>query len=112
MQIAISILTGSLTTGDYAWYNNTTVTTLLYEAAYTTNLTEQVQIAKEIYSIVYHDAPYVWIPDPVPYFIKQPYLHGVIVTWTGYYYNTMYYKPINITVVTYSNGTKTVQISG
>jgi ABC-type transport system substrate-binding protein len=112
MQIAISIVTGSLPTGDYAWYNNPNVTNLLYEAAFTTNLTEQVQIAKQVYSIVYHDAPYVWIPDPVPYFLQQPYLRGVIVTWTGYYYNTMYYKPINITVVTYSNGTKTVQISG
>jgi len=106
MQMAISILTGSLPTGDYAWYNNTNVTNLLYEAAFTTNLTEQVQIAKQVYSIVYHDAPYVWIPDPVPYFLQQPYLQGVIVTWTGYYYNTMYYKPINITIA--SNKTITL----
>jgi ABC-type transport system substrate-binding protein len=106
MQIAISILTGSLPTGDYAWYNNPNVTNLLYEAAFTTNLTEQVQIAKQVYSIVYHDAPYVWIPDPVPYFLQQPYLQGIIVTWTGYYYNTMYYKPINITIA--SNKTITL----
>jgi ABC-type transport system substrate-binding protein len=106
MQIAISILTGSLPTGDYAWYNNPNVTNLLYEAAFTTNLTEQVQIAEQVYSMVYHDAPYVWIPDPVPYFLQQPYLHGVIVTWTGYYYNTMYYKPINITIA--SNKTITL----
>lgn len=112
MQMAISILTGSLLTGDYAWYNNPNVTNLLYEAAFTTNLTEQVQIAKEIYNIVYRDAPYVWIPDPMPFMIYQPYVRGVIFTWTGYYYNTMYYKPITINVVTYSNGTKTVQISG
>jgi ABC-type transport system substrate-binding protein len=106
MQMAISILTGSLPTGDYAWYNNTNVTNLLYETAFTTNLTEQVQIAKQVYSIVYHDAPYVWIPDPVPYFLQQPYLQGIIVTWTGYYYNTMYYKPINITIA--SNKTITL----
>ncbi len=111
MQMAISILTGSLPTGDYAWYNNPKVTNLLYEAAFTTNLTEQVQIAKQVYKIVYDQAPYVWIPDPVPYFLVQPYVKGIIVTWTGYYYNTMYYKPVTITVVTYSNGTKVVQVS-
>ncbi|WP_054850150.1 ABC transporter substrate-binding protein [Vulcanisaeta sp. JCM 14467] len=82
MQIAISILTGELPTGDYAWYNNPTVANLLYEAAFTTNLTEQIQIAKQVYEIVYNQAPYVWIPDPVPYFLVQPYVKGVIVTWT------------------------------
>ncbi|MGC8606822.1 MAG: ABC transporter substrate-binding protein [Vulcanisaeta sp.] len=111
MQIAMSILMGSLPTGDYAWYNNPTVNNLLLKAAFTSNQTLQIQLSRQIYSIVYNDAPYVWIPDPMPFFIYQPYLKGFVVTWTGYYYNTMYYKPVTISIITYSNGTKVTQIS-
>ena len=111
MQIAISILTDSLLTGNYAWYNNPTVTNLLYEAAFTTNLAEQIQIAKQVYKIVYNQALYAWIPYQVPYFLVQPYVKGIVIPWYGYYYNTMYYQPITLYIITYSNGTRIVEYS-
>jgi ABC-type transport system substrate-binding protein len=112
MQLAMPLLTGSFVTGNNGWYNNSEVTNWLEEAAFSTNLTEQVQLMRQVYAIVYNQAPYVWAPTPIPYFLIQPYLHGIIVTWSEYYYNTMYYKPITINIITYSNGTKVIKIIG
>ncbi|MGC8607501.1 MAG: hypothetical protein ACP5L5_08085 [Vulcanisaeta sp.] len=41
----------------------------------------------------------------MPYFLVQPYVKGIVITWWGYYYNTMYYQSITLYVITYSNET-------
>ncbi|WP_193387193.1 hypothetical protein [Vulcanisaeta moutnovskia] len=46
----------------------------------------------------------------MPYFLVQPYVKGIVITWWGYY-NTMYYQPITLYVITYSNGTKVIEYS-
>jgi len=78
---------------------------------FVTNQTEQLQMLAEVYNITYHEAPYYWLPWPEYYMIVQPYLKGVTWTWDYYYYNTMYYQPITLYEITYSNGTTVIEYS-
>ncbi|WP_069808341.1 ABC transporter substrate-binding protein [Vulcanisaeta thermophila] len=97
--------------GNMAAFNNPEVNELTAEAPFLTNETEQIQYLAKIYNITYAQAPYVWMPWPEYYMIVQPYVKGVVWTWSYYYYNTMYYQPLNVTITTYSNGTSTVTIT-
>ncbi len=47
--------------GNFAWYNNTSVMTLLKQADATTNPQQRAAIYQQIDRIVYNDAPYIWI---------------------------------------------------
>jgi ABC-type transport system substrate-binding protein len=97
--------------GNMAWFNNSVVNELTAEMPFVTNQTEQLQMLAEVYNITYHEAPYYWLPWPEYYMIVQPYLKGVTWTWDFYYYNTMYYKPITLYEITYSNGTTVIEYS-
>jgi hypothetical protein len=97
--------------GNMAWFNNSVVNELTAEMPFVTNQTEQLQMLAEVYNITYHEAPYYWLPWPEYYMIVQPYLKGVTWTWDYYYYNTMYYQPITLYQITYSNGTTVIEYS-
>ena len=97
--------------GNMAWFNNTVVNELTAEMPFITNETEQLQMLAEVYNITYWQAPYVWLPTPEYYYIIQPYLKGFVWTFTWYWYNVMYYQPVTLYVITYSNGTQVIQYS-
>ncbi|MEM0322377.1 MAG: ABC transporter substrate-binding protein [Thermoprotei archaeon] len=80
-----------------AWMNLTKVNQLLQVAPFTTNTTQQIQMVKEIYNITYWYAPYAWLPNSAFYYFVQPYLKGFAYNeFSGYYYNMMYYQPVNL----------------
>ena len=110
MYSMLNVANGGLS-GDLAWFNNTIVNELTAEMPFVTNETEQLQMLAEVYNITYWQAPYYWMPFPEYYIITQPYLKGIVWTFDTYYYNTMYYQPITLYIITYSNGTRIVEYS-
>ena len=75
------------------WLNNATINSILATLPFTTNQTAYINGIKQVYAMMYQQAPYAWFPNPDNYFFLQPYLHGF--TWNGfvgYYYNMMYYS--------------------
>ncbi len=104
----LNVINGGIS-GNMAWFDNPVVNNLTAEMPFVTNETEQLQMLAEVYNITYWQAPYVWLPWPEYYDIVQPYVKGFIWTWDGYYYNTMYYSPITIYAITYSNGTQVIE---
>lgn len=76
-----------------AWFNNATVNQIMTSLPFVTNQTLQLQGVAKVYQMLYQQAPYAWLPNPVVYVFTQPYLHGF--QWNafaGYWYNTLYYS--------------------
>ncbi|WP_148224702.1 ABC transporter substrate-binding protein [Vulcanisaeta moutnovskia] len=107
----LNVIEGGVYGANEAWFNNTVVNNLTLTMPFVTNETEQLQMLAEVYNITYWQAPYIWLPWPINYLIVQPYVKGVVWTWDEYFYNTMYYQPITLYVITYSNGTQVIQYS-
>ncbi|MGC8601828.1 MAG: ABC transporter substrate-binding protein, partial [Thermoprotei archaeon] len=79
--------------GNLAWMNNSVLQSIYQTLPWETNSTLQRQGVAEAYSIIYQQAPYMWLPTPYSYWLKQPYLRGVVVNpFVGYRYNLMYYS--------------------
>ncbi|WP_420824485.1 ABC transporter substrate-binding protein [Stygiolobus azoricus] len=79
--------------GNLAWVNISTLQTMYETLPFITNTTEQEQMVAQAYNIIYHEAPYVWLPFPDTYYFVQPYVQGFIYDpFVGYFYNMMYYS--------------------
>ncbi|ARM75390.1 ABC transporter substrate-binding protein [Acidianus manzaensis] len=84
--------------GDFAWVDNPTLQNMYSTLPFITNTTEQEELVGQAYSILYHMAPYIWLPVPSTYYFVQPYVHGFVYDpFTGYYYNMMYYSTYTYT---------------
>jgi ABC-type transport system substrate-binding protein len=82
-----------------AWMNLTKVNQILGVLPFLTNVTEQIQLTAELYNITYWYAPYAWLPNSAFYYFVQPYVKGFVYNeFSGYYYNMMYYQPVNISM--------------
>ena len=85
--------------GNLAWMNNSALNQLYQTLPYELNSTQQEQGVAYAYNIIYHQAPYVWLPEPYTYWLQQPYLKGVVYnSFIGYRYNLMYYQNYTVTV--------------
>jgi len=109
MYSILNVANGGIS-GNMAWFNNSVVNNLTATAPFITNAQEQEQMVAEIYNITYNEAPYYWLPWPEYYLFTQPYLKGITWTWDDYFYNTMYYQPVTINIITYSNGTQVTKV--
>ncbi|PVU74570.1 peptide ABC transporter permease [Sulfolobus sp. SCGC AB-777_G06] len=79
--------------GNLAWVNISTLQTMYQTLPFITNTTEQEQMVAQAYNIIYHEAPYVWLPFPNTYYFVQPYVQGFVYDpFVGYFYNMMYYS--------------------
>ena len=47
--------------GNFAWYNNTQVVSLLHQADRTLDPTQRAALYEQVAHIVYNDAPYIWV---------------------------------------------------
>ncbi|MDT7863289.1 MAG: ABC transporter substrate-binding protein [Vulcanisaeta sp.] len=90
--------------GNEAWYNNSLVNTLTTEAVFTTNITQRVEMMKQVYAQAYKDVPYIWLYEPAFYGFTYKYVCGVLINplITGFYYPTMYFYNGTGTCVNYS----------
>jgi ABC-type transport system substrate-binding protein len=78
--------------GNSAWFNNSALNSIYSWLPWTENTTKIEQGMKQVYAIVYQQAPYVWLPVGDTYMFVQPYLHGIVYNaYEGYFYNMMYY---------------------
>ncbi|MQL54335.1 ABC transporter substrate-binding protein [Acidianus ambivalens] len=78
---------------DHAWFNCPTLQSMYNTLPFITNVTLQEELTAKAYSIIYNEAPYVWLPVPDDYFLVQPYIHCFQYNeFVGYYYNMMYYS--------------------
>ncbi|MEM0120256.1 MAG: ABC transporter substrate-binding protein [Thermoprotei archaeon] len=87
-------LAPAVTTTSYlpAWMNVTKINQIVSELPFETNTTQQLQQLTYVYNFTYWYAPYAWLPNPATYYFVQPYLKGFVYnTFSGYWYNTMYY---------------------
>jgi peptide/nickel transport system substrate-binding protein len=80
--------------GNTAAFSNATVDNLTSNLAFITNKTQILQTVKEVYNLVYQQAPYIWVYAVDPYWVQRAYLHGV---WynpalEGFFFGTMYYS--------------------
>ncbi|AWR95887.1 ABC transporter substrate-binding protein [Acidianus brierleyi] len=79
--------------GNLAWVNISTLQTMYNTLPFITNTSEQESMVGQAYSIIYHEAPYMWLPVPDTYYFVQPYVHGFEYNpYVGYFYNLMYYN--------------------
>lgn len=82
--------------GNSAWFNNSELQQIYETLPFITNVTEQADMIKTVYNIIYNQAPYIWLPVPSSYYFIQPYVKGVVFTdvdgYLIYFYNTMYYE--------------------
>lgn len=77
--------------GNLAWVNISTLQTMYETLPFITNTTEQEQLVAQVYNIISHEAPYVWLPVPNTYYFVQPYVQGFVYNpFVGYFYNMMY----------------------
>ncbi|MGC9175106.1 MAG: ABC transporter substrate-binding protein, partial [Thermoprotei archaeon] len=84
--------------GNLAWVNNSQLNALYNTLPWETNKTQQEEGVAQAYTIIYNQAPYLWLPEGYTYWFQQPYLHGVVYNpFVGYRYNTMYYSNYTIT---------------
>ncbi|ADB88610.1 ABC transporter substrate-binding protein [Saccharolobus islandicus] len=87
--------------GDLAWVNISTLQQIYENLPFLTNQTQQTLEVAKVYQILYQEAPYAWLPNPVVYYFVQPYVKGFVYNpFIGYYYNLMYYQPYTVTIST------------
>ena len=76
------------------YIDNSTLTNLVYSAAFNPSASAQLQADKELYQIAAQQAWYVWLPWSHTVYWIEPYLKGFVNNpYIGYYYNLMYYQP-------------------
>ncbi|MEM4797824.1 MAG: ABC transporter substrate-binding protein, partial [Saccharolobus sp.] len=94
--------------GDLAWVNISTLQQIYENLPFLTNQTQQTLEVAKVYQILYQEAPYAWLPNPVVYYFVQPYVKGFVYNpFIGYYYNLMYYQPYTVTISTSTSITST-----
>lgn len=94
--------------GNLAWVNDSTLQQMYKTLPFLANQTQQEVEVGQIYKILYKQAPYVWLPDPITYFFVQPYVKNFTYNpFVGYYYNLMYYQPVTASAMV-SSTTPTV----
>ncbi len=76
------------------WVNNATLTNLLQEIPFETNLTLQIQQTEQAYDIFTQLATIIQLPNPATYFFVQPYVQGLAYSPFQFaiYYNMLYYS--------------------
>jgi peptide/nickel transport system substrate-binding protein len=74
--------------GDVSWYNNTQVNNLTSTLPFLTNPSQINSTVAKVYSIMYNDAPDIWIYAVDPYWVQRSYVTGVFdnVGTLGFYY--------------------------
>ncbi|MGC8632025.1 MAG: ABC transporter substrate-binding protein [Thermoprotei archaeon] len=78
--------------GNFAWFNDSALNSIYSWLPWSNNSTKVEQGIKQLYTIVYNQAPYAWLPVGDTYMFVQPYLHGFVYNpYSGYYYSMMYY---------------------
>jgi peptide/nickel transport system substrate-binding protein len=80
--------------GDVSWYNNTQVNSLTTTLPFLTNTTQINATVAQVYSLMYNDAPDIWIYAVNPYWVQRSYVTGVFdnVGTLGFYYALIGYS--------------------
>ncbi len=80
--------------GDVSWFNDTQVNNLTTNLPFETNSTEINSTVAQVYSIMYQQAPDIWLYAIDPYWIQRTYVTGVIDNSgiLGYYFPLIGYK--------------------
>ncbi|MHB8359204.1 MAG: ABC transporter substrate-binding protein [Thermoplasmataceae archaeon] len=79
--------------GDLPWFDNSTLQKMYQTLEFNTNQTQQIQNVSQAYSIIYNQAPWIWLPNPDTYFFVQPYINNFTYNpYQAYYYNMMSYN--------------------
>ena len=93
---------------DDSWLNNSTMQSFYPNIMFDNNTTNQINEVKEIYQVVYNNAPYIWLPIPDNTFFVQPYVNNFSYNPANvYYYNVMSYNSSYTAVKPPSNSTLT-----
>jgi peptide/nickel transport system substrate-binding protein len=80
--------------GDVSWYNNTMVNTLTANLPFLTNPTQINSTVTQVYSLMYNDAPDIWLYAIAPYWVQRSYVTGVFdnIGTLGYYFPLIGYS--------------------
>jgi peptide/nickel transport system substrate-binding protein len=91
--VVTNIVYGGIS-GNVAWYNNTQVNLLTANLPFLTNSTQINQTVAQVYSLVYNDAPIIWLYAVDPYWVQRSYVTGVFdnIGTLGYYFPLIGYS--------------------